>query len=179
AEAVWVAKDGMIAGYGDFAHFYASALLVREGRGHDLYEYSAQSKIQHELFSQVEIRTGPMVFNHPAYESLIWIPLTYLPYPSAVTAWTLINMFVLLMVSALLQRYLPNLRRVFPVPLLFGELTFYPVIVGLIQGQDSIILLGIYTLAFISLKKGAQYAAGSLFAFALFKPQLVLPFVLI
>jgi hypothetical protein len=175
----WVATGPIMAGYGDFSCFYASALLVREGRGKELYDYSAQSEIEQRLFSHAEIRPRPMVFNHLAYETLIWIPLTYLPYRAAVVVWASINILLLAILSSRLWKYLPGLRHVIPFPFFLHGLLFYPVVIALIQGQDSIILLAVYTAVFISLKKDAKYAPGCLFAVALFKPHLVLPFILI
>jgi len=176
---LWVAKDRVVAGYGDFAHFYASALIVRKGQGEKLYDYSTQKDVQHELFSQVEIRTEPMVFNHPAYETLMWVPLAFLPYPTAIIVWTIINALMLALLSLYLPRHLPGLRAAFPLPWLLLMFAFYPVIIALIQGQDSIMLFGLYALAFVGLRKNMPHLAGFTLAFGLFKPHLVLPFVLI
>jgi hypothetical protein len=53
----------------------------------------------------------------------------------------------------------------------------FPVLVTLIQGQDCIVLLFLYSLAFVCLKNGKPALGGCILAFGLFKFQLVLPFV--
>jgi hypothetical protein len=47
----------------------------------------------------------------------------------------------------------------------------------LLQGQDAILLLLLYTLAFICMKRNRDASAGSWLALGLFKPHLVLPFL--
>ena len=56
---------------------------------------------------------------------------------------------------------------------------FFPVIMALLQGQDSILLLFLYGLAFSALSTGRAFVAGVCLALALFKFQLVLPFVVV
>ena len=52
-------------------------------------------------------------------------------------------------------------------------------IMALLPGQDSILLLFLYGLAFSALATGRAFVAGVFLALALFKFQLVLPFVLV
>src|SRR5205823_3955632 len=56
---------------------------------------------------------------------------------------------------------------------------FAPLGVALFQGQSSLILLLLYALTFISLKRGYEQSAGVCLALGLFKFQFVVPFVLI
>ena len=56
---------------------------------------------------------------------------------------------------------------------------FFPVVIALLQGQDSILLLFLYGLAFSALATGRNFVAGVCLGLALFKFQLVLPFVLV
>jgi hypothetical protein len=71
-----------------------------------------------------------------------------------------------------LQDFLPAL------PLL-AMFAFFPVATALLQGQDSILLLFLYGLAFSALATGRAFAAGLCLGLALFKFQLVLPFVFV
>jgi hypothetical protein len=54
---------------------------------------------------------------------------------------------------------------------------FYPIIIALLQGQDSILVLFCYSLAFLSLRRNAEFRAGAWLGLGLCKFQLVLPFV--
>ncbi len=56
---------------------------------------------------------------------------------------------------------------------------FFPVIMALLQGQDSILLLFLYGLVFCALETERPFVAGLCLGLALFKFQLVLPFVLV
>jgi Glycosyltransferase family 87 len=62
---------------------------------------------------------------------------------------------------------------------LLAMFAFFPVIMALLQGQDSILLLFLYGLAFSALAAGRTFIAGLCLGLALFKFQLVLPFVLV
>jgi Glycosyltransferase family 87 len=174
---LWITKDNILEGYGDFASFYASALIVREGRGNELYNYNTQREIQRPLFPTVETREDALPYVHMAYETLIYVPLTFLSYSKAIGLWMFINLFMLVMVSVCLPLHPPFQKKTLRISLLLSMLASFPVLVTLIQGQDCIILLLLYSLAFICLKKDSPALAGCILAFGLFKFQLVLPFV--
>ena len=57
-------------------------------------------------------------------------------------------------------------------------LAFFPVWYCLGQGQDSILLVFLFALSFWLWRRGQDDAAGFVLAMGLFRPQLVLPFVL-
>jgi glycosyl transferase family 87 len=174
---LWITKDKILEGYGDFASFYASALIVRDGRGRELYNYETQREIQSPLFSRVEIREDALPYVHLAYETLVYIPLTFFTYSKAAVLWVLINLVMIGLISLYVPFYLPRPRISFRVFLLLCLLASFPVLVTLIQGQDSIILLFLYSFAYIFLKRGKPAVAGAVLALGLFKFQLVLPFV--
>jgi len=56
---------------------------------------------------------------------------------------------------------------------------FLPANIALLQGQDSILLLLLFTLGFLQLTKGRDATAGCIFGLATFKPHLILPVILI
>jgi len=63
--------------------------------------------------------------------------------------------------------------------LLVVFLTFSPTMDCFLIGQDSVLMLMIYTLVFLALKRGRELEAGALLACGLFKFHLVLPFAII
>ena len=173
----WVVKDRILLGFGDFGHFYAAALIVRGGSGERLYDYEEQRQVQRDLFPDVDTRPEPLIFNHLAYETLLWWPLTFSPYATAAVLWTLFNLLVLVVLSIFLTRYFPAAWGALHVPWILPLLACFPILIVLIQGQDSIVLLALYALTFILLKRDRQVLAGCILALGLFKFQLVLPFV--
>jgi hypothetical protein len=60
-----------------------------------------------------------------------------------------------------------------------AALSFFPVAVTLMQGQDSILLLSLYVLVFLALESGKDFRSGMLLGLGLFKFQLVLPFAFV
>jgi Glycosyltransferase family 87 len=174
---LWMLRDRILAGYGDFGHFYASALIVRRGDGHRLYDYERQRQIQSRLFPDVETRPEPLIFNHMAYETLLWLPLTFFSYSAAVLLWTLMNFAVLVALSLSLARRFHYARGAMTLPWILPFLATFPVLNALIQGQDSIILLLIYAITFSYLERDKMLLAGVVLALGLFKFHLVLPFL--
>src|SRR5262245_31166842 len=72
--------DFALAGYTDFSQFYSGATIVRDGNGSQLYTYDAQAAMQKEMFATAENRSGPVLYYHPAFEILAFVPLTYTRY---------------------------------------------------------------------------------------------------
>jgi Glycosyltransferase family 87 len=173
----WSVKDRILAGFGDFGFFYAAASIVRSGRGERLYDYEEQRQVQQALFPAVDIRPEPLIFNHLAYETLLWLPLTFFPYATAAVVWTLINLLVLVVLSSVLALYLPTAKRSSNVPWMLLLLACFPVLMALILGQDSIVTLGLFSLTLILLKRDRRLTAGCMLALGLFKFQLILPIV--
>ena len=173
---LWTVKDRILAGFGDFGHFYAAALIVRSGNAARLYDYEEHRQVQRDLFPDVDTRPEPLIFNHKAYETLFWLPLTFFPYAAAVVSWILINLLFLLALSIALTRYLPAAWVALRIPWILPVLASFPILTVLIQGQDSIVLLGLYSLALILLRRERHLLAGCVLALGLFKFQLILPF---
>ncbi|MFY9611130.1 MAG: glycosyltransferase family 87 protein [Blastocatellia bacterium] len=177
--AFWSAKHESLIGYADFSSFYSGARMVREGLGTSLYNFDSQREFQQNLFPNVPSRPSPLPFIHPAYETLLFIPLTYFSYSTAYILWTLINISILLILSFLSVSVFHRLRGQVRVVAILCYFSFFPVLIAVLQGQDSIVLLLLVTLAFINLKVNRDYRAGLFLALALFKFQIVLPLALI
>jgi hypothetical protein len=179
AVAFWNIRQKIWQGYPDFAIYYCAGTIVREGLGHQLYDSDTQFRIQRSFAREVSIRQGPLPYNHPPFEALLFVPLTYLSYPQAFLLWDLANLAMLAALPFLLRPHLPQLQDYsWPLWMLLS-LAFSPVFFNLLQGQDAILLLFLYTLAFVCLSKGRLPLAGLWLALALFKFHLVLPFVVL
>lgn len=162
-------------GYPDFTAFYAAGRLVRAGLGAQLYSMEALAREQQEFASGVKIRNGPLPFTHPPFEAALFAPLALLSYSSAYWLWNAVSLLALVGFLRLLGPHIPRLRAWSEaVPFLAG-LAFFPVFVCLLQGQDSLLLLLLFGLAFVAMKGGHDFLAGICLGLALFRFQLVLP----
>lgn len=152
----------------DFPEFYAAAHMVREGVGRQLYNAAAQREFQARYTGRVGT-----YFNHPPFELLVYLPLARWPIERAYLLWSLLNVGLLLVTARILAPYvLPQWDWRLPAA---GAWLFAPVLLNLIQGQDSVLLLLLLTLTFAALKRERPLLAGALLACGLFKFHLVLP----
>jgi Glycosyltransferase family 87 len=166
-------------GYPDFTIFYTAGKCIIQDRGRQLYDLETQFAIQREFASEVKHRENPLPFNHPPFEALLFAPLASLPYVAAYFVWTVFNIVLMLGFWNLLRPRLPALHGFLPALPLLAMFAFFPLIMALLQGQDAILLLFLYGLAFSALATGRAFVAGLFLGLALFKFQLVLPFVLV
>jgi hypothetical protein len=166
-------------GYPDFTIFYTAGKCVIQGRGRQLYDLETQSAIQRGFASEVKHRGNALPFNHPPFEALLFVPLAGLSYVTAYLIWALFNIALILGFWNLLRPRLPSLHDLLPALPLLAVFAFFPVVMALLQGQDSILLLFLYGLAFSALATGRAFVAGLCLGLALFKFQLVLPFVVV
>src|SRR5579864_9304773 len=138
-------------GYPDFTAFYAGGRLVRRGLGPQLYNMESQARVQQEFASGVKIRNGPLPFTHPPFEAAVFAPLALLSYSSAYWLWNAASLLALVGFLLLLRPHISQLRAWSEaVPFLAG-LAFFPVFVCLLQGQDSLLLLLLFGLAFVAM----------------------------
>ena len=172
AVVLFIPWKEMMAGKNDFPAFYSSAQMVREGQGSRLYDFEAENSFLHRIS---DVARPPFV--HVPYENLIFIPFTYLRFGAAHILWTSLSVGMLVGVALLMRDLRPGgsnfLLTVLPV------VAFFPVWHCLLQGQDSILLVVLFALSFWLWRRGQEDAAGFVLAMGLFRPQLVLPFVVI
>ncbi len=156
-----------LSGHADFRQLYTAGFMLRSGHRYSLYDYEVQRSIQNSVVSR-EVNALP--FNHLAYESLLFVWLSFMPYRAAYLIFLALNSAVLLVIFRML-------RSVFDLGynLVWMVICFLPVSVALMQGQDSIILLGLFSAAFLQLSRGKDISAGVLLGLGFFKFQLVLP----
>lgn len=171
--AVLWASFGPLVEKTDFSLTYVGAWIVHQGRGPELYNLSEQVIARDALFKH----PNPLFYEHPPFEALLSSPLAGLPYRTAYLIWGLVNAFVWFVLPYLIRPYAPVPRETLGYFALW--IFFAPLGVALYQGQSSLLLLLLYTLSFISLKRRREWKAGMYIGFGLFKFQFVLPFALI
>ncbi|MBZ5612968.1 MAG: DUF2029 domain-containing protein [Acidobacteriia bacterium] len=165
----------------DFTQFYCAAQMVRRGLGSSLYDLTKQIEFQSRV-ARVQV-----FYNHPPFEALLFVPFTYVSYRAAYMLWTITSLSLLISAALLIEAArgltssLSQFTRVRAdvglVTVVF--LTFAPATTCLLLGQDSMLMLAIYSMAFVLLKRGSDFRAGCVLACGLFKLQLILPFALI
>jgi Glycosyltransferase family 87 len=175
----WRLRGEIRAGYPDFTSFYAAGKIVARGIGHSLYDESTEWSVQREFASGVTTRKASLPYVHAPFEAWIFVPLSVLPYTLAYLLWDLINAAILISVWFLLRPRLAAVRRLNLGSWLFVSFAFLPVLFTMIQGQDALVLLLVYTLAYLALRNGADFLAGCWLALGLFRFHLVIPFVAI
>ena len=152
----------------DFVNFYAAATIVRDGHGSTLYTAETQ---QQALQTILGYRTAEY-FLHPAFEAVVFVPLTYLRIERAFVLWTLINVAFLGFLPLVLAGYVPLVARR-PYLGLLG-FAFPPVLAGLTLGQDSILVMFVISAAYLLLVRRQDLLGGAVLALAMVKFQYAL-----
>ena len=165
-----------LRGHADFRQLYVAGYMVRTGHRTQLYDYAEQTYLQNMLVSNDELAVP---FIRPAYQALLFVPFSLLPYRAAYLAFLFLNLLLLAVAFLLLQPRMRGLSRVWSglPPALF--LGFYPVSLALMQGQDSILLLVLLAGALVSVEQDREFVRGLLIGLGLFKFQIVTPIVLL
>jgi Glycosyltransferase family 87 len=164
-------KD-IMAGKNDFPVFYSNAQMVREGQAAHLYDFAAENRFVNRVS---DVARAPN--NHLPYELLLFIPFTYLRFGAAHLLWTVASLGMLVGVAVLTRSAVTSGSSMRGT--LLATLAFFPAWYCLLQGQDSILLVFLFALSFWLWKRERHDAAGFTLAMGLFRPQLVLPFVLV
>jgi hypothetical protein len=165
----------------DFSEYYAAGQIVRQHQGRQLYDLKLQ------LAFQLKLAQPHVFYNHPPFEALLFVPFTFLGYRAAYTAWVLLSVGLLIGAAVIIElntNVLSALSRYTRIQADFGLMllllmTFAPLTTCLLLGQDSLLLLLIYTLTFVLLRRGDEFWSGCVLAGGLFKFHLIMPFVLI
>jgi len=155
----------------DFGSFYVAGYQARTHPS-EIYDLEQQQHLQHTLTSS---GGGSMAFYHPSYQTLLFIPFSFLSYRSAYLSFIALNL-VLLLAAFFAAR--PAFSSVIPMLQPRPGLVFFafePLLGAILVGQDSLLSLLLCCLAWTQLQSGNEARAGFLMALALFKFQLALP----
>ena len=150
----------------DFVNFYLGARIVRQSGGAQLYRRQTQDEAYEAL---VGYRPN-QYFLHPPFEAAALVPLTWLSLEHAFVLWMLINI-ALLGGSVLWLMPCNPLVRDKPLLALLVCFGFFPTLIALNLGQDSILLLFILCAAYFLSRRGRELAAGLVLALLAIKFQ--------
>ena len=170
-----------LQGRADFRQLYTAGYMVRTGHGSQLYDYATQKQFQDSLASPMYQQTGgslqavALPFIRPAYQALLFVPLSLLSYRTAYFVFLFVNCFALAACFVLLRGRLTALAAAWNLLPIAMFLCFIPTGVALMQGQDSILLLLAFAAALVNLEHGSEFLAGLIAGMALFKFQIAIP----
>ncbi len=108
---------------------------------------------------------------HFPYEALLFVPLAFLPMKLALWIWRVVSVCMLICST----RFLADIFNVVRLHVFLLAVGFFPVVVTLYQGQDSILVLLLFSSSLMFLCREKDRPAGFLIAAAMVKPQLILP----
>jgi alpha-1,2-mannosyltransferase len=160
----------------DFVQFYTMGRLSLTGRASEIYNQAAFSAAQEEF-----IPASAGALYHPVYPpqmALIMSPIALLPYAIAAVVWTCISVLVYVGVIAMVWRHF---RRELSDSALVGAAAamFPPFWYVLLFGQNSVLILMIFFLAWRALEGRHSFLAGMVFGLLAIKPQFAIPLVVI
>jgi hypothetical protein len=170
---IWIAYlPAALRGNADFRVFYSGGYLLRSGQTGQIYDDDKIKNVQDE---RVSISPWVLPFTHPAYEALLFVPFSLLRYRAAYITFLGFNLLCLVIGYWFLQtRFGPLRERWRWLPPL-AVLGFMPIPAALMQGQDSLILLALFTAALAFMDSGSELAAGLLLGLGMFKFQILIP----
>jgi glycosyl transferase family 87 len=176
-DILWNTRGRIRRGYSDFASFYTAGTLVRRGLGTELYNHKTQWAVQQEFASEVKIRQGPLPFIRPPFEALFFSVFAAWPYLTALFIWTCLKLALLGAIPFVVVRR-GSWREHIPLWAV-GLLTLgtFPEFMDLLMGQDAPLLAFLFAIAYWQLATDRDVGAGIALGLALFKFQLVIPFV--
>lgn len=151
----------------DFPVYYRTALMLREGKASEIYDYGKQLEYHTTLILGYEIPLR--IYVNLPLASFIFVPLTYLEIHTAYKVFSIFNL-VLLILSLF---YLSRLLKVPRITLIFLAL-FSPLFGGIFYGQLSVILLFCLVASLYALHKENYKIAGLSLAVLVIKPQYLL-----
>jgi hypothetical protein len=178
-DLLWQSRQSIPLGLPDFSGSYTAGRILWDGYGSRLYDDVLQESIQRSFSPLAVQRRGTILpYIHLPYEALLYAPLARFSYITAYAIWLGVNLALLCSIPFLLRRRLEVLGKAPLYLWLLACFAFFPIAIALIQGQDSILLLFLYCLAWRSLERGSELASGCWLALGLYKYHLVVPFVL-
>lgn len=111
---------------------------------------------------------------HPPYEMVLYAPLALLKFRTAYVVWWACNVALLFLSAYILWPHVSKLQSSYPY-LLVLMATFFPVLVALVQGQNSLLLLALLALTYNALHNHKEFRAGFVLSMGLFKFLLIIP----
>ena len=160
------------SGHADFRANYTAGYMLRMSK--PLYDYSAEVQAQNKVVSR---EGNALPFIHPAYEALLYLPLSFLSYVTAFWTWFGVNIGLLILAYRLMRAELGSLAPVASCLPAATLLAYLPIGTCLVQGQDSVLLLTLLAASSSLLRNQRLLLAGVCLGLGVFRFQIVIPIV--
>jgi alpha-1,2-mannosyltransferase len=146
----------------DFLAFYTGGEILLQDESANLYDLAFQQSMQQELIGgdwpDLE------AFVNPPFYAWLAVPFAKVPYLLSFGLWTLLGLVGLWISLRLLGLKDPG------IPFLWA-LSWYPVFAAISFGQNSLLSVFLFCLAFWLWRKNRLWTAGLVSSLLLFKPQ--------
>jgi hypothetical protein len=162
----------------DFRQLFTGGYMIRTGHAFELYDFDAQMRFQRELFPAAS-GTVRLLITHPAFEELIFVPLSMLPYRAAFWTFFAVNIAALALSLRLLWTRIAPIRERWKWAPFMLVASFFPISRALLQGQDSILLLLVLSGVLVLLDRDDRLPAGLMLGLGMFRFQIILPVALL
>lgn len=143
----------------DFISFYGTGRLIRAGEYGRIYDIEAEALVQRRVAGPAYDQ--PLIFNHPPHITQLLALIAGDDYTRAYIYWTGAGLLAALAGAVLIYRFLLSSKWE-PRLALFGavgSMTYLPIFIGLLIGQDTIYsLLGLLVWMFALLKQDDAFA---------------------
>ncbi len=156
----------------DFVSFYAVGRLIRAGEYEKIYDFDSEAVIQRQVAG--EGYQDPLIFNHPPHVTPLLALSASDDYARAYVYWSAVRLLVMIVCVEMIRRYLihsgwTNLSAWLGA---LGGITFFPIFISLLGGQDTVFtLIGLLIWMFALLKR-KEISAGLGLAFATLSPTI-------
>ncbi len=167
---------GALRGHVAFRSLYTAAAMVSAGHRSEIYDRESTLRFQNQLVSQED---GVRTFDRPAYEAMLFVPFALLQYRAAYVAFFGLNLAFLALAIVSLRPYLLKLAEVWDWAPVAVFVCFFPVVIALVQGEDSIVLLTLLVASAVYFYRGQDLHAGVLLGLTFFKWELSIPVALL
>jgi len=164
---VWISMGSQItpgAQKHDFLNLYTGGSLALDGKFAVLHDVDVQLRREREFVPSID---ALVPFVRPSFYALLLAPLALIPYKAAFWVWIVLQSLLLLACWAWGYRRFGANALVFAAFSLPGPL-------GIASGQDCVMLLAIFVIAFELADRGKDGASGAVLALMLIKFHLIL-----
>jgi alpha-1,2-mannosyltransferase len=149
----------------DYLAFYTGGEILLQNESANLYDLEFQQSMQRELIGGDW--TDLEAFVNPPFYAWLAVPFAEMPYLLGFALWTFLGLLGLWISLRLLGLKDPRIPFVW-------ALSWYPVFAAISFGQNSLLSLFLFCLAFWLWRKEHLWTAGLVSSLLLFKPQWVI-----
>jgi alpha-1,2-mannosyltransferase len=169
-------RAGLPVGW-DFHVFRSAGTILASGLGARLYDHALLERLAREALPG---DYPVFVYVNPPHFAAMFVPFTALPYALGLASFTASSVLLLVLALRLLGRSSGRNGGSSPstTATLAYALSSYPVAVAVFAGQSTFLSLWLSALASVLALRGRAFAAGCVVGGLLYKPQLVVGFLL-